>query len=97
MSAPSIRILPDGRVLEAGEHPQQRRLAAAGAAEDREQLALQDVERNVVDGGDAVEALGDLADLDQRRRFGFAHSPVFTRDQSRERRRSAIGSWIRPL
>ncbi len=38
-----------------------------------------------------------LAYLDQRRCLGFVHRPVFTRDQSRERRRSLIGSWRTPL
>ena len=47
--------------LEAGEHAQQRGLAAAGRAEQREELALVDVERHAVDGGEAAEALGDAA------------------------------------
>ena len=88
---------PAGRVLEAREHPQQRRLAAAGAAEDREQFALLDLERNVVDGGDVAVALGDALDADQRLGLRVAHKPVFTRDQSRERSRSTIGSRMRPL
>ena len=45
MSWPSMKILPDGRRLEAGQHAQQRRLAAARAAEQAEDLALVDVER----------------------------------------------------
>ena len=49
-----------GRPLEAGEHPQQRGLAAARRPEQREELALVDVERQVVDGGEVAEPLGDV-------------------------------------
>ncbi len=51
-----------GRRLEAGEHAQQRRLAAAGGAEQGEHLALGDVDRDVVDGTVAVEVLDDVRD-----------------------------------
>ena len=47
------------RLLEAGDHPQRRRLAAAARAEHREELALGDVEVDVVDGGEVAEALDD--------------------------------------
>ena len=53
-----------GRLLEAGDHPQRRRLAAAARAEQREELALADREAELVDGGEVAEALGDLAQLD---------------------------------
>ena len=46
-----------GRRLEAREHAQERRLAGARAAEQAEQLALVDVERDVVDGEDVVAEL----------------------------------------
>ena len=88
---------PEVGLLEAREHAQQRRLAAAGAAEDREQLAAQDVERNLVDRGDAAEVLGDLADLHQRGGGRLAHRPVFTRDHRRDRARSSFGLWMMPL
>ena len=39
------------RLLEAGDHAQQRRLAAAGGAEQGHQLAGADFERHVLDGG----------------------------------------------
>ena len=42
---------PVARRLEAGEHAQQRGLAAAGRAEQREELVLADVERDAVDRG----------------------------------------------
>ena len=43
-----------GDVLEAGDHPQQRRLAAAGGADEDDELAEPDVEADAVDGLDAV-------------------------------------------
>ena len=49
-------------LLEAGDHAQRRRLAAAGRSEHREELAALDVERQVVDRGDVVEALADALD-----------------------------------
>ena len=49
------------RRLEAGEQAQQRGLAAAGGTEQREELALVDVERQAVDRGEVAEALGDGA------------------------------------
>ncbi len=49
-----------GRRLEAGEHAQQRRLAAARRAEQGEDLALGDVDRDVVDGPVAVEVLDEV-------------------------------------
>ena len=45
--------------LEAGDHAQRRRLAAAGRAEQREELAAADLERDVVDGGHVVERLAE--------------------------------------
>ena len=46
-----------GRQLEAGDHPQRRRLARARRAEHREELAVADVEVDAVDGDDVAEAL----------------------------------------
>ena len=48
-----------GRRLEARKHAQQRGLAAARGAEQREEFALVDVERQIVDRDDLAEALGD--------------------------------------
>jgi hypothetical protein len=56
---------PRGRRLEPGEHAQQRRLAAAGGAEQGEHLALGDVDGDVVDGAVAVEVLDDVPDLQE--------------------------------
>ena len=51
-----------GRLLEAADHPQRRRLAAAGRAEEREEAAPLDLEREVVDGGDLVEPLDHVVE-----------------------------------
>ncbi len=53
-------------LLEARDQPQQRRLAAAGRSEQREELALIDVERKMIDRGEAAEALADAFDPQQR-------------------------------
>ena len=63
-----------GRLLEAADHPQRRRLAAAGGPEKREERAALDVEAEVVDRDDVVEALRDAlqADVGRRRPAGRA-------------------------
>ncbi len=53
-----------GRVLEAADHPQRRRLAAARRAEQRVEGAALDRERELVDGGHLAEALGDALEVD---------------------------------
>ena len=56
-----------GRLLEAGDHPQGRRLAAAGRAEQAvERAAAAIVQRHPVDRDDVAEALRDVDDLDVR-------------------------------
>ena len=45
--------------LEAGDHPQQRRLAGTRRAEHREELALGDLEVDAVDGDDVAVRLSD--------------------------------------
>ena len=45
-----------GRQLEAGDHPEGRRLARAGRAEHREELAVADVEVDAVDGDEPIPA-----------------------------------------
>src|SRR5690606_27718878 len=57
--------LARGRVLEPRNHPQRSGLAAAGGAEEADELAVADLE---VDGGDcreAAEALGDVLEFDR--------------------------------
>ena len=58
--------LARGRLLEAGDHAQRRRLPAAGRAEERVERAASDLEVHGVDGGDVAEALGDVADVHVR-------------------------------
>ncbi len=53
---------PGGRLLEAADHAQGGRLAAAGRAEHREELAALDLQREVVDRDDLVEALRDVVE-----------------------------------
>src|SRR5262249_17191156 len=59
------------RLLEAGDHTHQRRLAAARRPEQREELALVDGERQVIDGGEIAKALADAAEFNEglRRRI----------------------------
>ena len=51
---------PVGHVLEPGEHAQRGRLAAARRADEHEELAVGDVDVEVVDGRGVVEALGHV-------------------------------------
>ncbi len=52
---------------EAGDHAQQRGLAAAGGPEDREEAAARDAEGQLMHGGVAAEALAQRAHLQVRR------------------------------
>ncbi len=52
------------RQIEAGDHAQQRRLAAAGGPEQREEFAGLDGEAHVVDGGEVAEAARDILDFE---------------------------------
>ena len=53
-----------GRLLEAGDHPQRRGLAAARRPEQARELAARDAQVHVVDGHDVAEPLRDADDLD---------------------------------
>jgi hypothetical protein len=55
-SLPVQQDAPAGGRLEARQHAQQRGLAAARRAQQREDLALGDVQADVVDGLVAVES-----------------------------------------
>src|SRR5712691_5646105 len=59
-----------GGGFQPGEDAQQRRLAAPGGADDSEELAARDVERDIVDGDQAAEGLDEIADADRRARRG---------------------------
>jgi hypothetical protein len=52
--------LAGGRLLEAGDHPQGGRLAAARGAQQREELALGDPQVDALDRPDVVAAGGEL-------------------------------------
>ncbi len=51
-------------LLEAGDDPQEARLARARGAEEGDELSLADAEGDVVEGPEAPERLRDGADLD---------------------------------
>ena len=53
-----------GRLLEAADHPERRRLAAARGAEQGEEPAVVDREGEIVDRDDVVETLGDVLQPD---------------------------------
>ena len=54
-----------GHLLEAGDHPQQRRLAAARRADEHDELAVEDREIDVVHGDEAAgEDLRDVLETD---------------------------------
>ena len=55
--APPMRIAPRSGCFQAGDQAQRRRLAGAGRAEQHDELAVLDVERQIVDGDDVAEAL----------------------------------------
>ena len=61
------------RVLEAADHPEGRRLAAAGRAEQREERAPWDLERDAVDRPRLAELLDDFLEPDVRRHRALAH------------------------
>ena len=61
-----------GGHLEAADHPQRRGLAAAGRPQEREELAVLDIEVDVVDGGAVAEALDDVHEMDVDLRHGPA-------------------------
>lgn len=54
-------------LLEPGDQPQHGGLARAGGAEHREELAVVDVQGEVVHGDDIAEALGQSAQGDRER------------------------------
>ncbi len=71
-----------GRRLEAPEHAQQGGLAAATRSEQGKNFALLDVEMNVIDRDDLIEATGDAVDAQE----GFC-----TRGRGRHNANSIIG------
>ncbi|MND81108.1 hypothetical protein D3C80_728940 [compost metagenome] len=93
-----------GRMFEAGQHAQRRRLAATGGAEQRHQRAGLDGERQVGNGGESAEGLADILEGDGTGLYG--NHAVFSWARgteevagrpatrfSRRRRRSPTMSW----
>ena len=74
------RDLPRGHLLEAGDHPQQRRLAATGRADEHHELAVADLQADVVDGGDVAGV-----DLRQLLELDLGHGPDKDRTGSPEK------------
>jgi hypothetical protein len=66
--------LPGRDVLEAGDHPQRRRLAAPGRADEDDELPVRDLEVERVDGLRAVRV-----DLRQLLELDLCHRPPITR------------------
>jgi hypothetical protein len=56
-----------GRHLETRDQPEARGLARTGRPEQREELAVADVEVDAVDRGDAAEPLSDAFETDRDR------------------------------
>src|SRR5690606_1250578 len=99
-----------GRAVEAADEVQERRLAGAGAADEREEFAGSDGHGDVADGPDVfpgkVKHARDVADFDgrathQRSSWRAASgstsrrpSPISTRARSRMLRRSSISRGI---
>src|SRR5262249_26460987 len=61
-------------LLEAGDDPQERRLARAARPEQRGQRALGDLERDAVERDELTELLGDVLYLDPHR-ASFVREP----------------------
>ena len=82
------------RRLEAGEHAQQRGLAAAAGAEQRKELAGPDVERDVIDRAKIAEFFRDAFDAQQRHlRLGLA-APAWPAHQLGLCRSAVAGSAV---
>ena len=68
------RDAPGIELDEAGDRHQRRRLAGAAEAEQGDELARRDVERDIVDRDEIAVALAEMADLDGG--AGHALSPA---------------------
>ncbi len=95
---------PRGRRLEAREHAQQGRLAAAGGADQREDLALGDVQVDVIHGLVAAEILDHVLDLQKGccvrclRMVVGRHGPsLHARQLPPARRRASVASARSPV
>ena len=55
------------RPLESGDHAQRRGLSRARRAEEGQELSGRDIEREIIDGRESVEALDEVAELENGR------------------------------
>ena len=79
-SLPSITDRARGRLLEAGDHAQHRRLAAAGRPEEGDELAALDVEVEVLhDGASGRRTSCDVLDREERIGHGLGSLGQFGR------------------
>ncbi len=65
MSSPSKTILPRGRLEQLDDRAAERRLAAAGLADDAERLPRLDAEAHAVDGSHLTDRVLEEAGLDR--------------------------------
>src|SRR5262249_54863616 len=75
------------RLGEATDHAQERGLAAAGRAEQREELAAADGEVDGIKRRDEAEALGEACDADDR--LAHAATPSMGLNRAPPRRRTS--------
>ena len=92
------------RPLEAGDDPEQRRLAAAARAHDRDELAALDVDVDPLDRDHGAEAFGNAAHLQvcgrasrYRARALMRHCRPGSRGSSRGRGRGTAAPALHPL
>ena len=74
--------LAAGDLLEPGDHPQQRRLAAARRADEDDELAVLDVKVDAVDDLDRAEALDDAAKVEARHQATSRRLPAASRHRA---------------
>ena len=84
--------LAGGRRLEAGDHAQRRRLAAAAGPEERDELAALDRELEVLDHRVGAEGLADAVEFEE----GHGGSLSACRRARRAPRRRAESGPCRP-
>ncbi len=70
-----------GRLLETSQHAHQRGLAATGGAEQREELTLVNIKRQIVDGDEITKTFGDVFKADEGHRIGIVPGAKFAFDR----------------
>ena len=87
MSAPPIRMRPGSRRDQARDHPERGGLAAAGGAEQADELSLADGESEAIHGGPGAAVVeAEVLDRDMGRGLGGGLGPgLGTRGSGRRR------------